>query len=143
MIAASRSAQRRYVLRVAAATAVYLVTLALAVRFVGGGLVDGAAAYVLAILPGLSIVGVFWAFARLLIEETDEYRRMLLVGQSLMATAFTLSVATVWGFLENFDLVPHVDGFYIAVLWFVGLGIGSLYNRLTIGDDAGGCGPDA
>ena len=143
MTSASRSAHRRYVLRIAVATAAYLVTLALALRVVGGGLVDGPAAYVLAILPGLSIVGIFWAFARLLIEETDEYRRMLLVGQSLMATAFTLSVATVWGFLENFDLVEHVDGFYIAVLWFVGLGVGSLYNRLTLGDDAGGCGPDA
>ncbi|WP_310467196.1 hypothetical protein [Sphingomonas sp.] len=142
-MAASRLAQRRYVLRVAVATAFYLVTLALALRVVGGGLVEGPAAYVLAILPGLSIVGIFWAFARLLIEETDEYRRLLLVGQSLIATAFTLSVATVWGFLENFGLVAHVDGFYIAVLWFVGLGVGSLYNRLTLGDDAGGCGTDA
>ena len=143
MISASRSARRRYVLRVAVATAFYLVTLALALRVVGGGLVDGPAAYAIAILPGLSIVGVFWAFARLLIEETDEYRRVLLVGQSLVATAFTLSIATVWGFLENFGLVRHIDGFYIAVLWFVGLGVGSLYNRLALGHDAGDCRPEA
>ena len=96
-------------------------------------------AYVLGALPGLAVIGIFWAFARLLIEETDEYRRLLLVGQSLVATAFTLSVATVWGFLENFRLVPHVDAFYIAILWFIGLGIGSVFNRFSFGahDHAG------
>jgi hypothetical protein len=44
----------------------------------------------------------------------------------------------MWGFLENFDLVPHVDAFYIAPLWFFGLGLGSLYNWLTL-RDAGTC----
>ena len=111
--------------------------LAAALRLVGGGIVTGPAAYVLGALPGVAVVGIFWAFARLLIEEKDEYQRLLLVGQSLMATGFTLSVVTVWGFLENFRLVPHVDAFYIAVLWFVGLGIGSVYNRISLG--AGDC----
>jgi hypothetical protein len=63
---------------------------------------------------------------------------MLLVRQTLVATGFALSVATVWGFLENFELVAHVDAFYIAILWFLGLGLGSLYNRLTLGD-SGDC----
>ena len=143
MASASRSAQRRYVLRIAMATAAYLLTLALAVRVVGGGLVDGPAAYVLAILPGLAIVGIFWAFARLLIEETDEYPPPAPGRPVAGRHRLHLSIATVWGFLENFELVRHVDGFYIAVLWFVGLGVGSLYNRLTLGDDAGGCGPAA
>ncbi len=44
----------------------------------------------------------------------------------------------MWGFLENMKLVPHVDAFYIAVLWFVGLGVGSLVNYLTLGD-SGDC----
>jgi hypothetical protein len=130
-------AQRRYVLRVAVAMAAYLVTLALAVRFVGS-VVTGPLAYLLALLPGLSVAGVFWAVARLLIEEQDEYLRMLLVRQTLIATGLTLGLATVWGFLENFRLVPHVDAFYIAILWFAGLGVGAVYNRLTLGG-GGGC----
>ncbi len=130
-------AQRRYVIRVAIATALYLVFLTTALRFVGGGLVKGVPAYLLAVLPGLAIVGVFWAVGRLLVEETDEYQRMLLVRQSLVASAFALSIATVWGFLENVDLAPHVDAFYIAILWFGGLGIGAVYNRLTLGKGAG------
>ncbi len=136
MHATSRSALKRYNLRVAAATLCYIVTLALALRLVRRGLVDGPLAWVLAILPGLSVIGIFWAFARLLVEETDEYRRLLLVGQTLIATALTLSIATVWGFLENFGLVSHIDGFYIAVLWFIGLGIGSIYNRMTMRGEA-------
>lgn len=125
-------AQRRYVLRVAIAMAAYLVTLSAALRFVGGGAVTGPPAYLLGMLPGLSVAGVFWAVGRLLVEEKDEYLRMLLVRQTLVATGFTLTVATIWGFLENLRLVPHVDAFYIAILWFFGLGLGSCYNWLTL-----------
>lgn len=130
-------ALRRYTLRLAIAMAFYLLFLAIAVRLVGGGAVTGPAAYLLAALPGLAVVGVFWAAFRLLVEETDEYQRLLMVRQMLVATGFTLSLATVWGFLENFGLVAHIDAFYYAVLWFLGLGLGSIYNRVTLGD--GGC----
>jgi len=125
-------AQRRYVLRVAVAMAAYIVTLAAAIRLVGGGAVTGPPAYLLALLPGLSVAGVFWAVARLLVEEQDEYLRMLLVRQVLVASGFTLTVATIWGFFENLRLVAHVDAFYIAVLFFFGLGLGSCYNWLAL-----------
>ena len=74
---------------------------------------------------------MFWAIGRLLVEEQDEYIRMLLVRQTLVATGFTLSLVTIWGFLENFRLVPHVDAFYVAVLWFVGLGVNSVANAMV------------
>ena len=128
-----RSAQRRYVIRIAISMAAYLVTLALAIRLVRDGTLVGPLAWALAFLPGLSVAGVFWAVGRLLIEETDEFVRMLLVRQVLIATAITLSAATVYGFLENFGLVGHIDAFYIAILWFVGLGVGALVNKLTLG----------
>jgi hypothetical protein len=133
MKSSSRAAQRRYLLRLAVSMAAYIVTLTAALRFVGGGAVSGPLAYVLAILPGLAVAGVFWAVGRLLIEETDEYLRNLLIRQVLVATGFTLSLVTVWGFLENFELVAHVDAFYVAILWFIGLDVGSVYNRLTVG----------
>jgi hypothetical protein len=130
-------AQRRYVIRVAITMAAYIVTLTLAVRFVGHGSVKGSLAWLLATLPGLSVAGVFWAIGRLLVEETDEYQRMLLVRQTLVATGFTLTLSTVWGFLENFGLVQHIDAFYIAVVWFAGLGLGSIVNRITFGSRNG------
>ncbi len=133
MTIAKSPAQRRYVVRVAASMTAYLITLALAIRLVRDGTVAGPLAWAIALLPGLSVAGVFWAVGRLLIEETDEFVRMLLVRQVLIATAITLSVATVYGFLENFGLVGHIDAFYVAILWFVGLGVGALVNKLTLG----------
>ncbi len=97
-------------------------------------LLSGGAAYVAAVLPALPIIGIFTAMGRYLVEEQDEFVRVLMVRQTLWASGFALSVATVWGFLENFELVPHVDAYYIAVLWFGGLGLGACINRLTLGD---------
>lgn len=128
-------AQRRYVRRVAIAVTCYAVALAAALRFVPTGQVTGPIAYLLGALPGLALIGVFWANLQLLIEETDEYQRLLLVRQTLVAAGFALSVTTVWGFLENVGLAPQVDGFYVAVLFFIGLGVGGLYNRMTMGGD--------
>jgi len=132
MVKVKSAAERRYLVRLAVAMAAYVVTLGIALHFVGKGHVTGPLAYALGVLPGLSVAGVFWAIGRLLVEETDEYLRMLLVRQTLVATGFTLTIVTVWGFLENLDLVAHVDAFYVAVLWFVGLGVGSCFNWLTL-----------
>ena len=98
------------------------------------GAVSGLPAYALAILPALPIIGVFWTVMRLLVEEKDEFIRLIHVRQCLFATGFCLTIMTVWEFLQNFDLVPPGNGgFGAAFFWFVGLGFGALYNRLTIG----------
>jgi hypothetical protein len=114
--------------------AIYLVTLFIAARAFRADAVTGVAAYALAIAPALPIIGVFWAVMRFLIEERDEFIRMLQVRQCLVATGFCLTVMTIWEFLQNFDLVPPGNGgFGAAFFWFIGLGIGGLYNKLTIG----------
>ncbi len=95
-------------------------------------LVSGPLAVVVAILPALPIIGMFAAMGRYLMEEKDEYIRMLTARKSFYATGFALSVATAWGFLEAFELVGHVEAYYIAVLWFGGLGVGSCVNTLTM-----------
>jgi DNA-binding XRE family transcriptional regulator len=95
--------------------------------------VEGSLAYVLAALPAVAIIGIFAAIGRYLIEEDDEYVRMLMVRQTLWASGFALSLATIWGFLESFGLAGHVEAFYIAPAWFVGLGLGAAINRYTRG----------
>jgi len=102
-------------------------------------LVPHSVAWLVAILPALPIIGVFVAIGRYLVEEQDEYVRMLMVRQTLWASGFALSVATGWGFLENFGLVGHVEAYYISVLWFFGLAIGAIVNKLTVGAAAWGC----
>jgi hypothetical protein len=130
-------AWKRYNWRVVRLSALYVVFLIGAVYGFKHQLVPGALKYFVAMLPALPIIGIFGAIGRYLIEEQDEYVRMLMVRQTLWASAFALSVATTWGFLDNFGLVGHADGYWIAILWFLGLGLGGIYNKLTLGD--GGC----
>jgi hypothetical protein len=126
-------AVKRYNRRVIVFWLVYVAALFLAIYAFKHQLIDGPVAYLVAILPALPIIGVFAAVGRYLVEEQDEYLRMLMVRQTLWATGFALSVATIWGFLENFGLVEHIEAFYIAVIWFLGLGLGALMNKLTLG----------
>jgi len=130
------TARRRYNLRVIGLSALYALFLVGAIWGFKHQLFGAGLAYIAAILPALPIVGVFAAFGRYLVEEQDEYVRMLMVRQSLWASGFALSIATIWGFLENFGLVGHVEAYYVAVLWFGGLGLGGCINRLTLGAPA-------
>ena len=132
-------AMRRYVIRIALLMSFYLVALMGAVYVFKHQLVSGPAAYVLAIVPAMPVIGVFWAVMRLLVEESDEFIRMLMVRQTLVATGFCLTIMTIWDFLQNFDLVRAGNGgFGAAFFWFMGLGVGALYNKLTVGT-AGKC----
>lgn len=132
-------ASRRYNWRVLWLSLFYMLFLFTAVYGFKHHMVKGVAAYFIAALPALPIIGIFAAIGRYLVEEQDEYVRMLMVRQTLCASGFALSVATIWGFLDNFELVGHVDGYWVAVLWFFGLGIGSIANKIKLGDSGGGC----
>lgn len=126
-------AQKRYIKRVAISTSFYLAAFALMTFSIADGDPPFALRALLAILPGLAIIGIFWAIGRLIIEEQDEFMRMLIVRQSLVATGFALSAASIWGFLEAADVVPHLDAYWVAVAWFFGLGLGAIMNRIQYG----------
>jgi uncharacterized YccA/Bax inhibitor family protein len=123
----------RYNKRVVVLSLIYSALLIGAVYGFKHHLVSGAFAWIVAILPALPIVGIFAAIGLYLVEEQDEYVRMLMVRQTLWASGFSLSIATVWGFLESFELVSHIEVYWVSVLWFGGLGLGNLANKLTIG----------
>jgi hypothetical protein len=132
-------AMRRYVIRLAVLMTAYIALLFGSIHLFQQTHPTGVAAYALAIAPALPIVGVFWTVMRLLVEEQDEFVRMLLVRQCLIATGFCLTIVTIWEFLQNFELVPAGNGgFGAAFFWFMGLGVGALYNKLTVGS-SGGC----
>jgi hypothetical protein len=131
---------RLYLIRLSVLMAIYLVTLFVASRLLRAGLVEGPSAYLVAILPALPVIGVFWAVMRLLIEEPDEYLRTLLVRQVMIATGFCLTVMTVLEFLRNSDLLTWDSGGFGAIYyWFAGLAIGGIYNRITVGRVDGQC----
>jgi hypothetical protein len=126
-------AKRRYNRRTIALSLIYAALLIAAVWLFKHHHVTGALAWVVAVLPALPIVGIFAAIGVYIVEESDEYLRMLLIRQTLYASGITLSIATVWGFLESFGMVGHVEAYHAAILWFAGLGIGSVINRITEG----------
>ena len=129
----SNPVKRRYLLRMLFLNAIYLTTLYLALRYVDAARAD-IWMYVSALLPAIAIMGMFWAIIRFLVELEDEYQRLLHVRQTIIATGFALSFATIWGFLEQFGLVPFIPAWWVTVLWFFGVGIGAIINKLTIGD---------
>jgi len=133
----STAAAKRYNGRMIWLSLLYAAFLLFAVYGFKHHLVDGLLAWLVAILPALPIIGIFAAMGRYLVEEQDEYVRMLLVRQMLWAMGFALSCATIWGFLEGFDMVGHIDGYWVVVVWYFGQAIGGLANKLTLGAAAG------
>jgi hypothetical protein len=131
------TAWKRYNMRNIWLSLLYAAFLIPAVYGFKHHLIAGPVAWIVAVLPAIPIIGIFGAMGRYLAEEQDEYVRMLMVRQMLWAMGFTLSVATIWGFLDNFGLVGHVDGYWIVVVWYLGQSIGAIVNKLTLGD--GGC----
>ena len=116
---ASTRAQKRYNKSVLLMMTGYVLILLGCVSYAKAhGPLSGPEGYLIALLPALPIIGVFAVMGRYLVDETDEYIRARFVQQALIATGLTLSIATAWGFLENFDLVPHVYTYYAAIIWF-------------------------
>lgn len=125
-------AMRRYLKRLTICMAIYVVLIFTAGWLFRHAPPAGVLAYPVAVLPALPLLATFWTIFRLLAEETDEYLRMMLVRQSLFATAFCLSIMTVWEFLQNYDVVPPGNGgFGAAFFWFVGLGLGGMWNAFV------------
>lgn len=133
------AATKRYLVRTFVLMSIYLVVFAGSMWAVRHRDIPVSLTYVFAIVSALPIIGVFWAVMRFLVEEPDEFIRMLLVRQCLFATGFCLTVMTIWEFLQIFDLVAEGNGgFGAAFFWFIGLGLGAVYNRFTLGT-AGNC----
>lgn len=125
------SALRRYNRRVLILGVVYAAILLPIVWLFHHAPPSGPIAYALAVLPALPIIGIFAAIGRYLVEEGDEYVRLMMVRQTLVASALSLSVAMVVGFLESFDLVTPIHSYWFAILWFGGLGLGECLNRIA------------
>jgi hypothetical protein len=123
-------AQQRYNRHVILASLAYGALLIGEQYALHHGHVAAGAAYGLALLPALPIVAIFLLVGRYLVDERDEYLRLRMVRQILWSTGLTLAATTVWGFLEDAGL-PHLPMFYVAVLWFAGLGIAGCVLALS------------
>ncbi len=118
---------RRYVWRLTGFMLAYAAILVGGLTLAKRGLPPGAGV-ALALATAAPICGIFWAIFRLLAECDDEYQKLLLVRQTLLATAFTLAIATAWQFLTVYDVIAQGPE-WIAVIWFAMIGIAGPITR--------------
>lgn len=127
-------AMRRYIRVHLALTVLYIALVMLASRLIPDDAAPSPMVIAFALLPGLVVLGWIWNMGRLLVEMEDEYLRMLEVRKMLWATAITLSISGGWGLIELFATVPKLPVFYVFPIWCLGLAVGQLINRYTLGD---------
>jgi hypothetical protein len=110
---------KRYTSRFTVVMVVYVVFILLVAWAFKSYHPKGLIAYALAVLPALPIIGMLVVVGLYLAEEKDEFIRNLQVQSMLWGIGGTLAVTTVWGFLEDFAHVPHMDLFLVfPIFWF-------------------------
>ena len=119
--------------------ALYIATTAAATRFIPDNAPPSAGAVALSVVAGAGVLVWIWATARYLVEIGDEYLRMLQVRAILVATGVTLAVTSMWGMVELFTTAPRLPVFFVFPIWCVGMLLGSLVNKLTLGDSGKAC----
>lgn len=118
-----RPPMRRYLLRFGVSMSAYVILLVAAVSLGRQGLAEGPWGYAIALAPALAILCCIASVALYLAEETDEFARTTLIHSLLWGAAGTLSVATIWGFLETFDKAPHVPTWATVPVFAVFMGL--------------------
>ena len=119
---------RRYMFRLSGFMIAYVAIL-LTGKMIANNGVPLWVGIALALVTAAPICGVFWTIFRLLAECDDEYQQMLLVRQTLLGTALTMVVVTVWQFLEVYDVL-NVGPQWIGAMWFAMWGVASAITRL-------------
>ncbi len=121
-------AMRRYNRRMIAGSLLYTLGLFVAVYAYRNWHPSGALLWGLALLPAVGALSMVAAMARLLVEEQDEYLRLKLEQSALFGTGVLLVLATVWGFLEQFRVVPHVPAWAAIPVFAIAVGLSRCLN---------------
>jgi hypothetical protein len=126
-------AHRRYLLRFLPTMAAYAVLFTIADTTFRHHHLTDAAAIALALAPALAIVAGIIVVGLYLVEEQDEFQRMLLVRCFLWGMGLTLAFTTVRGFLEMFTPIPKFPLYAVFPLFWLIVafvqGVHSFYYR--------------
>ena len=117
------AAMRRYTVRFLAVMSLYALFLVGTVWSFVHLHPTGLPAYLLAILPSLPIIGALVVVGLYVSEEKDEFLRSVFLQSMIWSIGATLTVTTVWGFLENFVQVPHMELYLVFPLFWLFVGI--------------------
>jgi hypothetical protein len=124
-----RPATRRYQMRFCLLMVAYIVLILGVTWMIRYAPPPGIWRYVAAVSPAVPLVGVIVTLGLYLAEETDEFRRMQLAQAMLWGLGATLTVTTVWGFLEDLAGAPHLALTWIFPIFCVCMGVARLLIR--------------
>lgn len=94
-------------------------------------------AAVIAIVTAAPVALVFWLMGRWL-KETDEYTRATHVDAMLLGGGALFSLSICWGFLEIFEVAPHLPTFFVAPGFFFFYGVARCWRRFFGAKASGG-----
>lgn len=120
----------RYNRRMLAASMGYVLGLGIAIALWNNFDLSDPVVFAIALLPTLPTFAMIWAMGRYLVEETDEYLRFRTVRAALLSLGMVLASGIFWGFLEMFELVPHVWAWWVLPVWSIGLGLAQLWMKV-------------
>ncbi|MWV26899.1 hypothetical protein [Aurantiacibacter rhizosphaerae] len=119
----SSPAVRRYNRGMLAASLAYIAGLGIAVWLTRAAGLEGPILWAIAALPILPIFAMIWVMARYIMDEQDEYLRHLAIMSNMGGLALLMGLASLWGFFEEFELVPHAPGWLSVPVWALGMGL--------------------
>lgn len=120
----------RYNRRFLAACFGYVLGLGIAIAIWNAYAPSGPVVFAIALLPTIPTFAMIWAMGRYLVEETDEYLRYRTVRAAIMSLGGVLAIGIFWGFLEMFELVPHIWAWWVLPVWAGGLGVAQLWMKV-------------
>jgi hypothetical protein len=79
---------------------------------------SGPLALLLSGIAGAFYFGLFVSFGLLVVHRFDEFQRILLAQSFIWATVITMSIATIWGFIElgSHNTVPRLPIVFLPIL---------------------------
>ena len=109
--------------RVVLSTFGYVLGLGIAVSLHDRLDLSGPATFAISLLPALPTFGIVWAMVRYLAEENDEFLRHRTIMSAMAGLGAVLALGIFWGFLEMFEVVPHIWAWWVLPVWALGLGL--------------------
>jgi len=112
-----RAPHRRYMMRFIPAMLVYTLFLTPAISYFQSAKPTGVLAWAIAMAPVIPLLFAIRAILLYYKEEDDEFVRSMATQAHLLATGFMMAIATAYGFLDMFGLVPHVQMWAVFPAW--------------------------
>ena len=121
------SAAKRYSFRTAAFMIGYVAALFAAV---GGAFetIGGVSGWVLAAAVSAPVAGQIWATLAF-IKESDEFVSAVTAKRFIISAGLALAAAVFWGFAEKFAEAPHIEGWWLYVVFWAVMGFMPIFVR--------------